>query len=303
MMPLRGAIVTALALGAGLSSLQAQRPVFRTETDIISLPVSVMSGRKPVSGLKAADFSIADNGVPQTVKEVYAASTPLDVTLVVDTSGSVDGAQQAIGRDIQRIASSLERDDRIRVLAMDTATHEDVSLQRIGPDALKGFRVRGGITSVHDAVLATLLQPPTPNRRQVAIVITDGFDTASQTAPATLVEISEIPGPALHVILVKPTHMSEEISEISRRIWMPSNDFAADDLEVAATRTGGALHRTGLFRKGAATFAIDVLKTFRQSYLLMYAPNGADAAGRHTVAVTIPGHPDYEITGRRSYEK
>jgi hypothetical protein len=296
-------IITPLAIVTCLAPLHAQRPVFRSETDIISIPVSVMSGRKPVTGLKASDFAIRDNGVPQEIQDVYAATVPLDVTLVIDTSGSVDGAKAAIGRDLQRIADRLDKDDRLRVLAMDVATHEDVAMQPMGPEVLKTFEVRGGITSVHDAILAVLLQPPSPGRRQVAIVITDGYDTASQTSPSTLVELGEIPGPALHVILVTPAQMSPEIGEISRRVWMPAGDFAVGDLQKTASKTGGALHKTGLFQKGAAAFEIDVLRTFRQSYLLMYSPKGVDTPGVHQVGVSIPRHSDYEITARRSYEK
>lgn len=297
------AVALAITGWTCISLAQDQRSVFRTETDIISIPVSVMSDRKPVAGLKAADFSVTDNGVAQTVSEIYSATVPLDVTLVVDTSGSVEGAKDALARDVQRITASLEKEDRVRVLAMDRATHEDVPLQPVGPDVLKTFQVRGGISGVHDAIFAALLQKPSAGRRQVIVAITDAADTASQTSPATLVTLGDIPGPALHIVLVNTAQMSGDTRERSTRLWMPSNDFAVEDLQKAARNTGGELHRTGLLKKGATSFAIDILKAFRQSYLLMYSPKGVEGPGQHRVAVSIPRHPGYEITARRSYEK
>lgn len=300
-----GLRASALAISAWvcMATPQDQHPVFRTETDIISIPISVMSDRKPVAGLKATDFSLTDNGVAQTISEIYSATVPLDVTLVVDTSGSVEGAKEALARDVQRITASLEKEDRVRVLAMDRATHEDVALQPVGPNVLTTFHVRGGISGVHDAIFAALLQKPSPGRRQVIVAITDAFDTASQTSPATLVALGDIPGPALHIVLVNSAQMPSEVQERSSRLWFSTNDFAIADLQKAARKTGGALHRTGLLQRSATGFAIDILKMFRQSYLLLYSPKGVDAPGQHVVQVTIPRHPGYEITARRSYEK
>ena len=47
--------------------------------------------RRPVTGLKAADFELLDNGVPQEITEVAYERLPIDVTFLLDVSASVTG--------------------------------------------------------------------------------------------------------------------------------------------------------------------------------------------------------------------
>ena len=68
----------------------AQQTTFRSNVELVTVTASVRDGNRVVSGLGAADFQIADNGVVQTVSRVDADTVPVDVTLVLDTSGSTD---------------------------------------------------------------------------------------------------------------------------------------------------------------------------------------------------------------------
>ena len=53
------------------------------------MDVLVTDGRSPIAGLTAADFELTDNGTPQTVEQIYVEQLPLNVVMVLDTSGSV----------------------------------------------------------------------------------------------------------------------------------------------------------------------------------------------------------------------
>lgn len=296
-MTLRIAVVAALA-----SLAVQQRPVFQTSVEAVAVPVAVVDGRRPVSGLKSADFRLVVDGTPQAIGQFYSSTVPLDVSLVVDTSGSVEGAAASLKRDITRIVGALDAQDRVRVLAIDSQVHQDVALQPATPAATSEFKVRGGFSSIHDALLAALLVPPVPDRRQIVLAITDGYDTASVTDAKTLLHLAGLPGPALHIVLIKPANQSASIRELARRQWAAFADFAVDDLAATATATGGALHRTGLLRTGAVSYALGVLDHFRQSYVLVFAPSGVSGERRHTVEVTVPKHPGWTVTSRRTYE-
>ena len=78
----------------------------------------------PVSGLGAADFTLKDNGVPQTIDAVVVEAVPIDVTLVVDTSGSAAGAIARLLADAQKISGRLRATDRFRLLTIDTYVHQ-----------------------------------------------------------------------------------------------------------------------------------------------------------------------------------
>ena len=70
-------IAVSVALWLAPIGASHQAP-FRARTDAVSLTVSVMRGKAPVTGLGAADFTLTDNGVPQTVEVVSLEQVPID---------------------------------------------------------------------------------------------------------------------------------------------------------------------------------------------------------------------------------
>src|SRR4029079_15359034 len=89
---------------------------FRSGVEVVRVPVAVVDRTKPVRGLTAADFELLDHGVRQTLAAAAAVEDlPVDVTLVLDSSGSVKGrALDQLKADVQSIANDLQPDDRVR---------------------------------------------------------------------------------------------------------------------------------------------------------------------------------------------
>ena len=67
------------------------RPVFSARSDVVRLDIFVSAADRPVLGLKAEDFRILDNGVPQQPDFVSFDQLPLNVVFVFDVSGSIVG--------------------------------------------------------------------------------------------------------------------------------------------------------------------------------------------------------------------
>ena len=82
------------------------------------MSVSVKRGNNVVANLKAADFVLTDNGVPQTVEAVSIESVPIDVTLFLDTSGSTAGKLDEMQHDVQTVLQLLRSGDRFRLLTI-----------------------------------------------------------------------------------------------------------------------------------------------------------------------------------------
>ena len=65
--------IAAILVGASVAIIGAeQQPVFRASVDVVRIDVSVMNGLNPVAGLKAENFVVTDNGVPQTARFRFA---------------------------------------------------------------------------------------------------------------------------------------------------------------------------------------------------------------------------------------
>src|SRR5687768_17731231 len=85
-------------IAAGLAGVAAagvlaaeQQPVFRSAADAVTVNVSVRRSNRPVTDLRARDFVVRDNGVTQTVAALVYEKLPVDVTVLLDVSGSVAG--------------------------------------------------------------------------------------------------------------------------------------------------------------------------------------------------------------------
>ena len=84
--------IAAVLVGASVAIIGAdQQPVFRASVDVVRIDVSVMNGLTPVAGLTAENFAVTDNGVPQALDSVSLDTVPLNLMLVLDTSGSLAG--------------------------------------------------------------------------------------------------------------------------------------------------------------------------------------------------------------------
>src|SRR5687767_13348336 len=58
-----------------------QRPTFRASADAVRIDVSVRRNGRPVSGLRANDFDVRDNGVAQTVTDLSFEAGAIDVSV------------------------------------------------------------------------------------------------------------------------------------------------------------------------------------------------------------------------------
>lgn len=166
-----------------------QRPQFREAVELVTLNVTVTdtSGRY-VTGLDVNDFLVLEDGRPQEVVFFSRAATPMAVSILIDTSGSMrrdlplakDAAWQFITRlrpgDLAQVA---EFDRQMRVLQ--PFTDDRQALER----AVSRVQL-GGATSLYNAVYVALdlfRMLPVPRddevRRDVIVLLSDGADTSS----------------------------------------------------------------------------------------------------------------------------
>jgi VWFA-related protein len=250
-------------------------PTFRSSTEIVLVPVWVKDGNRRVTGLTPSDFQLFDNGVVQEISSATAEPQPVDITLVLDTSGSLVGARlDTIKAGVQQIAQALSADDRVRLMTFSTVVTEAFGI-RSGGTLLPVERIEGGgATAFYDALAAALISVPRNDRPQLVLGISDGLDTLSFLDVGQVVSLAGLSGVSLYVALVGRAAGPVPLT------WLR----ALEGLREATGRTGGLLFENP---PGAALPVLfgQTLADFRASYLLSYSPRGVRREGWHQIVV------------------
>ena len=272
---------------------QQSRPVFRTSSSSVAVNVSVRSGNRPVVGLVAKDFVLTDQGVPQVVSEVTFESVPIDVTLVLDASGSGRVAWRDSVNDLKKIGTMLRPIDRIRVLVFDAEVREAVPLQPVLNATWKDPDI-GNTSAVYQGLVAAMMTLTEPGRRRFIVAITDGYENSSTVDLPRLQAIAARSDAVLWILRKSPgVPLDRPFTRPQAPIY-PEAPFEA--LDDAAKATGGGLK----WGDPVSTFK-ELFAEFRDSYVLHFVPTGVAGAGWHELSVKLNAGRNHEIRFRRGY--
>lgn len=311
-------VAAAVAFSAAGTLPASAQPVFRSGVDVVIVPVSVRSGNRPVSGLKREDFEVRDNGVIQTLTEAAAESVPIDLTVLLDLSASVNGATlRRLKGAVSETAALLQPQDRIRLLSVSQVLREvfafrggrdPLPLDDLGPD---------GATSLYDALCAAMMQPTEPGRRQLIIAFTDGRDSTSVLDEAATKAIARLTDAVVNIVIPVPaappgqrrlTQRPGSVDAVTSGenvvVKGQTRAGALDDaippvLEEVVAPTSGAIVPLSPEASISRTFR-SLLETFRASYVLQYVPQRVAPDGWHDLTVTVKGDR-YQVQARRGY--
>src|SRR5690348_12844926 len=88
--------------------------VVRVETQLVSVPAVVTdSTGRPLSGLKAENFRLVEDGQPQTITNFGTTETPFEIALLLDTSGSTRDDVALIRAAANSFIEALRPGDRV----------------------------------------------------------------------------------------------------------------------------------------------------------------------------------------------
>ena len=299
-------------LVAPVVSTVQERPVFRSRTSFVAVDVSVRAGNRPVGGLTAADFMLSDNSVPQVVEIVDRTAVPIDLTLMVDVSGSTAGRLEQYRSSVREIAALLRSEDQLRVIGFSEQVVEASPLQSAAsPPPVERLQT-GRMTALNDALIAALLRAVALDRRHLIVAFTDGMDTFSVVDTAKVVEVARRADAVLHLAISSPSGGAgppippggivspPKLTVTRAQVGFQAEVDAMGLLESAATATGGQRLWTGF--GGTLVGAFErVFEDFRSSYVLRYRPTGVPLEGWHDINVTVPRSKGYRIRARSGY--
>ena len=305
-------VLVGLSLVLATIALAAQdRPRFQGTVDLVSIGVSVQAGNKAVQGLTARDFELTDNGVRQTVEMFEASSLPLDVTIALDTSGSMAEHMPAVTADLEVAKTLLRPDDRLRVITFSSEFHELADFQPVPEFRMPASLTGAGGTSMYDALSAALMPRQTADRRHLVIAFTDGIDTTSVLTSEALLDLSRRTDSVAYIFLVQqipgdtpppPPAFSSLQSLNTRRPWSPpAGDDGHRALQEVAENTGGRYEMTLAAKALAPSGLKQVLQEFRSGYVLRYRATGVTREGWHDVAVRVIRSRTFTVRARKGY--
>lgn len=272
-----GSVACLGAIGA------AQTPTFSVRTETVRVDVSVRDGGQVVRGLKAEDFEVLDSGVPQRVDFVGFEDTPVGVMLVLDVSGSVQGAQvEQLRAAGARMIASLRPVDAAGLISFSDRVfvRSRLTSDRGRLSAVLQRPVTGGDTALIDAVYAAMVTGADTTGRPIVIVFSDGTDTASFLTSDLVLNTARRVGPAVYAVTTAGGERDRFLGDLVRL-------------------TGGRRFDATLDRLGEIFAA--VLDESRQRYLVSFTPEGVARGGWHELTVRVRKRDRLEIHARPGY--
>lgn len=173
--------------------------VLRVNTQLVSVPAMVTNelGR-PLSGLRADNFVVYEDGQRQTITNFGTTETPFEIALLLDTSGSTRADVNLIRQAADAFIDALRPGDRVAILAFNDqkkgesaiATVELLSpltdnrkalhaaMNNLG--ASNGTPFYDGLKRIADEIFRAAPRPELRGRRAV-VALTDGVDSTSDS--------------------------------------------------------------------------------------------------------------------------
>jgi Ca-activated chloride channel family protein len=162
----------------------AQQAVFRGDGDTVRVFVTVTDrdGRL-VTTLTQADFEIRDNGRPQAITIFDSQPQPIQLVVMLDVSGSMQGNLPLLRESAARLFASLLPGDRVRVGTFGreieispTFTNDVATLTSALPTSIAADAPTPLWRAIDQAMAVF---DDTSDARRVVLVLSDGRDGAS----------------------------------------------------------------------------------------------------------------------------
>jgi Ca-activated chloride channel family protein len=262
-------------------ALAAQDVTLRVDVKLVNVFVNVTDQNGAiVGGLTRDDFALAEDGRPQQIAVFERQSElPLNLTLAIDTSGSVQKDMAEEAGAAKRFAHALLRSqDQMSLLQFATYVRELTPFTNQLSQIESGLgKLRGDwATAMYDAICLGSQRLGGKEGRRVLVLVSDGDDTASNATYAKAVEQALRNEVMIYSIIDVPIEASA-----GRAL---GGEHA---LITLAEQTGGKSFYVsdGGLDKAFARVSDDL----RTQYLLGYYPhNQAKGTNFHRVQVTIP---------------
>ncbi len=274
----------------------------RVDVPIVNLDVNVILDKTHqfVPGLKAPNFQVIEDGVPQQVTSVRTAQTPITAVMLLEFASN----SYYFIRDMQNASAqffrTLRADDYIAVVTYDLRTHiltDFTNNKDVVAESLRSLTIPGfSDTDMFDALYETLDRTSRIEGRKYVILIGTGRDTFSKlTLDKMLAKIKATPNVTIFSIgtgafIREMADSRGQMGGIQRMDYLQ----AENQLKTFAQMTGG-MYFNPLFQGALPDVFNQINDSIRNQYVVTYRPtnNKNDGSYRHVKVnlVDNEGHP------------
>jgi Ca-activated chloride channel family protein len=249
-----------------------------------------------ITNLKRDDFEVFEDNQPQSITNFSAETDlPLNIALVIDTSGSIRDKlrfeQEAAAEFFYSVLRP--RHDRALIMTFDTTVRLRTDFTD-DPNLLSATirqLISGGSTSLYDAVAraATEKLAGQPGRR-VIIIVSDGMDNSSHISLEQTIEAAQKNDVIIYAI---STNRLQEPP-------LPEQQLGDANLKRLSAETGGHVLNPKKAQDLSRAFH-RISEELRAQYSLAYKPTNSERDGTYRQIRVVVSNKVYLVRARQGY--
>ena len=269
-----------------------QAPTFKSGTQIVSLFVTVQDAQKRlVPELVQTDFDVFDNEKSQPLVYFDNSIHPINVVVMLDTSGSMTLTIDLLKQAAEQFLIRLLPDDKGRVGAFNDKIQINAKWSSDRDQMISDVKNLdyGNGTRLWDAVGVALDELKPIDGRKVILVFTDGDDTESKMTLGKIIERARIDEVMIYAIGLESNYFN------GQRMVRTKPDSG---LRKISDETGGGYFELTKASELASTFT-KVAQELHSQYVIGFTPTLLDNKV-HKLMVKMK-QPGMTARARRSY--
>lgn len=292
-------------LGVVATSVPAhtEDPVFRSAADLVVLPVVVTdhNGRF-VRDLQLHDFAVYEDGVRQTPSLFASNTAPLDLMVLLDTSGSMYTRLPFAKEGILNMLRVLRPGDEASVVLFNSSVRiaQPLTGDRSRLEAAVAGASPGGGTALYEAIYVAVRHLAVTRRdvvlrRQAIVVLSDGDDNLSRSVAFDDVrEVARRSATTIFTIVLAP---AESVPFQHTLLGRVTSGF---EMRALAEDTGGRTFTPALASDLTRVYD-DIVAELSEQYWLAYPAPSAGREGFRPVRVSVETHKGLRTRTRSGY--
>ncbi len=290
------AVVYDAARGSASATVQlaAVAAELEIKVGLQQLYVTAEHGGSALEGLRREDFTVTDDGEPQTLVTFERGQVPLTATLLLDASASMSGGRlttaldgaRAFVRSLARLdeAKFLLFNDRLRV---ETPFTGSIAMLAVS----LGDVTAGGGTALNDALFLALERLESRQGRKVIVLLSDGIDVESVLSMVEVRALARHSSATIYWLRMRGPANTNDGRVSLRSPWRGPEQHRRELelLQRTVEESGGRVDDIGGVSEVEAALA-RLLRELRAQYALGYYPSTSHGAGTwHDVRVELAG--------------